>query len=148
MTTESSRSDTLRVSDAERERVVTALREHAGEGRLEFDELSERLERAYAARTRADLATLTADLPALPAKPPAPRARRRELIGHVAPYLAVNLALVLIWAVSGGGYFWPIWPILGWGLGVVSHTSWALSGGRVGCGWTRSGRRSGHRATA
>jgi Domain of unknown function (DUF1707)/2TM domain len=148
MTTESSQSDTVRVSDAERERAVTALREHAGEGRLDVAELSERLERAYAARTRADLAVLTADLPALPAKAPQPRARRREIVGHVAPFLAVNLALVLVWAVSGAGYFWPIWPILGWGLGVVSHTSRTLSGGRIGCAWPRRGRRPGHRAAA
>ncbi len=148
MTTEPTRSDTVRASDTERERVVTALREHAGEGRLEVDELSERLERAYAARTRADLAALTSDLPARATKPAPPRARRREIAGHVVPFLVVNLALIVIWAVSGAGYFWPIWPILGWGLGAVSHVSRTLSGGRLGCGGPCWGRRSGHRAPA
>jgi eukaryotic-like serine/threonine-protein kinase len=33
----------------------------------------------------------------------------------------VNVMLVGIWAASGAGYFWPIWPILGWGIGVGSH---------------------------
>lgn len=34
-------------------------------------------------------------------------------------YGAVNLGLILIWAISGGGYFWPIWVIVGWGIGMV-----------------------------
>jgi Domain of unknown function (DUF1707)/Cell wall-active antibiotics response 4TMS YvqF len=54
----------LRISDADRERVAEQLRDAAGEGRLTVDELDERLERAYAARTGSDLAPLTADLPA------------------------------------------------------------------------------------
>ena len=53
----------LRVSDADREQVAERLREAAGEGRLTMEELDERLEAAYDARTSADLAPLTADLP-------------------------------------------------------------------------------------
>ena len=75
----------LRVSDAERERVAQRLRLAAGEGRLTLEELDERVEAAYAARTGSDLAELTADLPeagayASTALAPAPdpsRARRR-----------------------------------------------------------------------
>jgi hypothetical protein len=41
---------------------------------------------------------------------------------HARIYLLVNLFLVAIWAVTSGfGYFWPIWPILGWGLGLAVH---------------------------
>src|SRR5215207_5971474 len=54
----------LRVSDADREATVARLREAAGEGRLTVDELDERVELAYAARTEADLLALGADLPA------------------------------------------------------------------------------------
>src|SRR4051794_18462524 len=54
----------MRVSDAERHRVAEILREAAGEGRIDLDELDERLEATYAARTYADLVPLTADLPA------------------------------------------------------------------------------------
>lgn len=36
-------------------------------------------------------------------------------------YSVVNLGLVLIWAISGGGYFWPIWVIIGWGIGLGIH---------------------------
>ena len=57
----------LRISDADRHRVAELLREAAGEGRLEIDELDQRLEAAYAAKTYADLVPITADLPTHPA---------------------------------------------------------------------------------
>ena len=72
----------LRVSDADRERVAERLRHAAGEGRLTIEELDERVEAAYAARTGADLVALTADLPhatasaSLPAHRDGGRARR------------------------------------------------------------------------
>jgi len=53
----------LRVSDDDRHRVAELLREAAGEGRLDLDELDQRLEAAYAAKTYADLVPITADLP-------------------------------------------------------------------------------------
>jgi Domain of unknown function (DUF1707) len=53
----------LRASDADRERVADVLRQAAGEGRLSFDELDERLGAAFAARTYAELEPITADLP-------------------------------------------------------------------------------------
>ena len=40
---------------------------------------------------------------------------------HLAVYLVVNVMLIGIWAASGGGYFWPIWPLLGWGIAVGCH---------------------------
>ena len=46
---------------------------------------------------------------------------RRDFKTHVAVYVIVNLFLVGIWALSGQGYFWPIWPILGWGIGLLFH---------------------------
>lgn len=54
----------LRISDADRHQVAEVLRQAAGEGRLEIDELDERLEATYAARTYADLVPITQDLPA------------------------------------------------------------------------------------
>ncbi len=52
----------IRASDADRERVAEQLRLAAGDGQLTVNELDERLDAAYAARTRADLVPLTADL--------------------------------------------------------------------------------------
>src|SRR5215210_6123987 len=42
---------------------------------------------------------------------------------HAAVYVAVNAFLIAVWALSGGGYFWPIWVILGWGLAVACHAA-------------------------
>src|SRR5215469_16932287 len=53
----------MRVSDADREQAAEVLRDAAGQGRLSMDELDERLELAYAAKTYADLAVVTHDLP-------------------------------------------------------------------------------------
>jgi len=52
----------LRASDADRERVVAVLAEAAGDGRLTLDEHTERVHRAYSARTLGELAGLTEDL--------------------------------------------------------------------------------------
>ena len=106
----------LRASDADRDRVAERLRSAAGEGRLSSDELEERLEAAFAARTDAELAPLTADLPAPPAHVRVGRGRWRPDLG---PYVGVSVMLVAIWALTGMGYFWPIWPILGWGSSFV-----------------------------
>ena len=56
----------LRISDADRHKVADLLREAAGEGRIDLEELEERLEAAYAAKTYADLVPITIDLPAHP----------------------------------------------------------------------------------
>ena len=60
----------LRISDSERHQVAEILREAAGEGRLDMDELEQRLEATYAARTYADLVPITLDLPAHPHQRP------------------------------------------------------------------------------
>ena len=57
----------LRISDQDRHQVAEVLREAAGEGRIDLDELDERLDATYAARTYADLVPITLDLPATPA---------------------------------------------------------------------------------
>lgn len=56
-------ADELRIGDAEREQTMAALREHFALGRLDHDELDQRLDRALAAKTARDLAAVTADLP-------------------------------------------------------------------------------------
>lgn len=60
-----------RVSDQERHQVAEVLREAAGEGRIDLEELDERLEAAYAAKTYAELVPLTADLPTSVRRPAA-----------------------------------------------------------------------------
>jgi hypothetical protein len=49
--------------------------------------------------------------------------KRRDFSTHLFIYLVVNVMLVGIWAVTSGGdsLFWPIFPILGWGVGVAAN---------------------------
>ena len=54
---------------------------------------------------------------------------KRDVRNHVAVYVVVNAMLVVIWAASGAGYFWPIWSIGGWGVGLAFH-AWSAYGER------------------
>jgi adenylate cyclase len=73
--------------------------------------------------------------PTPPPPPPAMPADHREAIKrirakrgfgvHAAVYAAVNLFLIAVWAITSRGYFWPIWPVLGWGVGLGIHY-WAV----------------------
>src|SRR6187397_899922 len=74
----------LRISDSERHQVAEILREAAGEGRLDLDELDQRLEATYAARTYADLVPITLDLPSHPHQRPVP-AQRPRVVPDVVP---------------------------------------------------------------
>jgi len=38
---------------------------------------------------------------------------KRAFRFHAALYVVVNLLLIIVWALTGARYFWPIWPILG-----------------------------------
>jgi hypothetical protein len=44
---------------------------------------------------------------------------RRDFKTHVAAYVIVNLFLVGIWALGDQGFFWPIWVMLAWGIGLA-----------------------------
>jgi hypothetical protein len=68
------------------------------------------------------------DHPVPPAAPPDHQAAikriraKRAFEHHATVYVAVNLFLIAVWALTGrGGDFWPIWPILGWGVGLGVH---------------------------
>jgi fatty acid desaturase len=67
--------------------------------------------------------------PGRPALPPAPdrssaeweQARKRlekknKLRGDLVAYVVINLALIGVWAITGGGYFWPGWVLGGWAV--------------------------------
>jgi 2TM domain len=53
--------------------------------------------------------------------------KKRDFSTHVVIYVIVNAMLVGIWAVTGAGFFWPIFPILGWGIGVGAN-AWDVYG--------------------
>jgi hypothetical protein len=124
----------MRASDADRDRVAGALREHCAQGRLTVDELNERLEATYTARTLGELELVTEDLPEedLDYRPVAAhqrarpaQARRGGVISRTglraawATYATVNLICFTIWlivAATGGGlYPWFLWVAGPWG---------------------------------
>lgn len=106
----------LRASDAERERTVQHLRDHALAGRLTVEELDERCARAYAAVTVSELAELVADLPppkgAQPVPQPVPdvgppgvRPFTYQWRNPIAPHDAMDAALLhIVPALHAQGY--------------------------------------------
>jgi Domain of unknown function (DUF1707) len=124
----------LRASDSEREHTAEQLRAHYEAGRLTADELDQRTDAAFAARTARELQALLRDLPPLPAPAP-PKAmdpdRRAALrrLRHRAGFLALLcLAAVAIWLATGtDGQFWPEWVMLLAGIR-LAFASWAELG--------------------
>jgi Domain of unknown function (DUF1707) len=112
----------LRASDEQRDRAAAEIREHFAAGRLSDDELSDRVQAAYAARTVGELNAVLADLPKLPATRAEQEAaiarRRRELqrrlLQEAGGGSGAFLICTVIWLASGAsGFFWPIFVALG-----------------------------------
>jgi hypothetical protein len=53
--------------------------------------------------------------------------KKRDFATHAVVYLLVNAFLVAIWAFTGSDFFWPIFPILGWGIGLGAN-AWDVYG--------------------
>lgn len=146
----------MRAGDADREAVAERLRAALNEGRLDLHEYDERLRRAYAAKTYADLDGLLSDLPGVaPASRsqvvPAgqapqrlewmpgpdgryPDATRRWLSDNWGGYLGVMAILTVIWLISGlsgGGpdFYWPVWVAGPWGAILLWQTVQGLGSG-------------------
>jgi Domain of unknown function (DUF1707) len=91
----------LRVSDEDRHTVAEVLRQAAGEGRIDLEELDERLEATYRAKTYGELVPITADLPLAgptprpvpPVVPPATQPGRAPL-PVIAPSYSSSLAVM------------------------------------------------------
>ena len=88
----------LRVSDEDRHTVAEVLRQAAGEGRIDLDELDERLEATYRAKTYGELVPITADLPlggATPRPvPPAVPSRPSHPVPVTAPSYSSSLSVM------------------------------------------------------
>jgi Domain of unknown function (DUF1707) len=123
----------LRASDEDRERLITQLHDNAVAGRLSTEELEERLQAAYAARTTGDLDALRRDLPASTHQTAVSHAARRSqltrrLIQETGGALALFVVCTAAWLASGAsGSFWPVW-ILILVLLSAARSGWALYG--------------------
>ncbi len=122
----------VRVGDREREKVISRLGQAFTQGYLSIPDYEARLDQAFEAKTAGALHQALSDLPVGRIVRDDPQrhaaraaAARRGVRIHLAAYLAASLLMIGIWlavAVSvGAWYFWPVWPILGMGIGVVSH---------------------------
>lgn len=136
--------DTTRVSDADRERTSEHLRRAVGEGRLTLGEVDERLRTAGAAVTRADLAAVTADLPATPRPaPPVPvtTAVRPPSVWteEWKGWLGGSLLMVAIWIATSvvSGHLLPFWPAFPVGIWAAVLVTSMLTGRRPGHGCGR-----------
>ena len=130
----SDRSDGIRVSDAEREAAVATLRSHYESGRLTFEEFSDRVDEAYAARTDVQLDAALRELPRQASPQPSHRQlsppdfpthrhvrRWRRPRAALARFVGVNGICIGVWAASGAGYFWPIWVLIPTGALLASR---------------------------
>jgi hypothetical protein len=122
----------MRASDADRELVRGVLVDAYGDGRLTREEYDERLNDLYGSRTLGELPALVADLivsggpPAVPAPlhPADLRTRgarkwRRDVEESFAAFLFPSAICVVIWVVVGGGFFWPVFPMVFLGLNLL-----------------------------
>ena len=114
----------LRVSDEDRHKVAEVLRQAAGEGRIDLDELDERLEATYSAKTYGDLVPITADLPvrttgSLPAPPPsAPPAVRPAAYQPAVPAATYESSMSFMGDCSRRG----VWRV------PEQHTAFSMMG--------------------
>jgi len=145
----------LRASDEDRDRTATLLREHHALGRLTAAEFSERLDKAFEAKTMGDLDALLRDLPGLDLyRLPDAKLTRQPRQAQVQParsrhgsagwraawgcYITVNMICLVVWALSGFGYPWFLWVAGPWGA-VLAGSYLSVGPGRQSRGQLGSG---------
>jgi Domain of unknown function (DUF1707)/2TM domain len=132
MTSPTAVQPSVRAGDRDRQKTADRLGQALSEGYLEMAEYENRLQAAFGAHTTAELHQLLADLPVDRLRRNDPRRRaerqaaaRRSVRFHLAGYLAMVVICLTVWLAvgltAGAWYFWPIWPILGAGIGVIGH---------------------------
>ena len=123
---------TTRVGDHDRQKTASRLGQALGQGYLEIDEYDRRVQQAFQTQTTGELRRLLADLPIDRIRRADPRRRaarmaavRRGVNIHLGSYLVIATIVLIVWAAvaatTSATYFWPIWPILGGAIGLISH---------------------------
>ncbi|HEX7825199.1 MAG TPA: DUF1707 domain-containing protein [Mycobacterium sp.] len=122
----------IRAGDRDRERTANLLGQALSHGYLDMSEYERRVQAAFAAHTNAELRELVSDLPWAHLRRTDPRRRaarqraaRMSVRLHLAGYLLMVFVVLTVWLTvaltTGAWYFWPIWPILGAGIGLLGH---------------------------
>ncbi len=144
----------MRAADADRAATAERLRLALEEGRLDLHEYDERLGRAYGAKTYGELDAVLADLPgpapaersavapvqrgAEPApvsdEAPVAASATRWLIQAWVPWLRVAGILTAVWLVTCLSarevyFYWPVWPLVPWGVVLLMRTAGGLATG-------------------
>jgi hypothetical protein len=123
----------LRASDADRERLVDELEQHAIDGRLTTDEFEQRTGQAYEAKTVGELDALRRDLPPTTGDQTVTRRQRRSdltkrSLQETGGSAGLFVVCTAIWLASGAsGQFWPVWVLIIVVLSLVRN-GWALYG--------------------
>ncbi|OBG41530.1 DUF1707 domain-containing protein [Mycobacterium sp. E3198] len=119
---------THRAGDNDRQKTAARLGQALAQGYLELPEYEQRVHEAFQTQTTGELRELVADLPIERIRRADPRRRaakaaaaRTSVRIHFTAFLAMTAVVLAVWAATGVAYFWPIWPILGAGIGLVSH---------------------------
>jgi uncharacterized membrane protein len=60
---------------------------------------------------------------------------KKGFYSHLTAYVLVNLMLVAIWYFTGAHYFWPMWVMLFWGIGVIVNAITVFA--RHDTGWEK-----------
>jgi Flp pilus assembly protein TadB len=130
-------NNALRASDAERSETAELLRRHHAEGRLDTDELEERIERCYAAKTRGELDALTTDLPRSQQQQPRSSRGPRRPPRPLAPFVVIA-AIVALSVATGAHVLWLVWPLAFFAFGRFKrgHGWWRMERSRA-ASWRR-----------
>ena len=123
----------MRASDADREIVRVVLADAYADGRLTREEYDDRLNTLFGSRTLGEVSSLVTDLvpPDGPAAAPAPlqpadlrtrgaRKWRKDVEESFAAFLVPSIICTVIWiAATGGGFFWPAFPMQFLGINLI-----------------------------
>jgi len=120
--------------DRDRQKTANLLGQALAQGYLQMDDYERRLQAVFQAHTAHELQELLSGLPVDRIRRHDPRRRaarvaaaRRGVRIHLGAYLAMAAIVLTVWAAvaltTTATYFWPVWPILGGAIGLVSHAT-------------------------
>ena len=121
-----------RAGDHDRQKTAARLGQALAQGYLDLNEYEQRVQTVFQTHTTGELKELLSDLPIDRIRRADPRRRaaraaaaRRGVRIHLGAFVAMTVVVLTVWAAvavtTGAAYFWPIWPIIGAVIGLISH---------------------------